>query len=205
MILETVVVGSMEVNCYILASDENCAAIIVDPGDDEDKIRRVLKSYGLKPAFIINTHSHFDHIGCDDKFGVPVYVHSQDAESLKDARRNFSPFFGSAYKVKSEIKTLKDRDIIKLGQLELEVIHTPGHTAGGISLLMKKPKDNILFTGDTLFCQGVGRTDLGGDEDLLIKSIREKLLILPDDTIIYPGHGPSSTIGDEKRNNPFLN
>jgi len=205
MILKTVIVGSMEVNCYILASDRNSPAIIIDPGDDETKIRRVLESYGLEPAFVINTHGHFDHIGCDDKFAVPVYVHSQDEESLKDDRRNFSPFFGSNYKVKSEIKTLKDHEIVKLQDIELQVIHTPGHTAGGISLLMKKPKDNILFTGDTLFCRGIGRTDLGGDEELLLRSIREKLLILPDNTVIYPGHGPSSTIGDEKKNNPFLN
>lgn len=204
MILKTVIVGSMEVNCYILASDRNSPAIIVDPGDDEAKIRRVLESYVLEPAFVINTHGHFDHIGCDGKFGVPVYIHSQDAESLQDARRNFSLFVGLTYKVKSEIKTLQDEEIIKLGEIELEVIHTPGHTAGGISLLMKKPEDNILFTGDTLFCQGIGRTDLGGDEELLIRSIREKLLILPDDTIIYPGHGPSSTIGKEKSNNPYL-
>jgi len=205
MILETIIVGSMEVNCYILASDKNCPAIIIDPGADETKIRQVLGNHGLKPAFVINTHGHFDHIGCDDKFGVPVYVHSQDAESLKDARGNFSLFFGSTYKVKSEIRTLKDKETIKLQEIELEVIHTPGHTAGGISLLMKEPKDNILFTGDTLFCQGIGRADLGGDEELLLRSIREKLLILPDDTVIYPGHGPSSTIGDEKKSNPFLN
>lgn len=205
MILKTVIVGSMEVNCYILASDRNSPAIIIDPGDDVTKIKRVLESYILEPAFVINTHGHFDHIGCDDKFGVPVYVHIQDEKSLKGAKNNFSSFLGSAYKVKSEIKTLKDKEIIKLQDIELQVIHTPGHTAGGISLLMQKPKDNILFTGDTLFRQGIGRTDLGGDEELLICSIREKLFILPDNTIIYPGHGPSSTIGAEKKNNPFLN
>jgi glyoxylase-like metal-dependent hydrolase (beta-lactamase superfamily II) len=204
MILKTLIVGAMEVNCYILASHRNSPAIIIDPGDDETKIRQVLESYILKPAFVINTHGHFDHIGCDDKFAVPVYVYSQDEELLKDAKSNFSSFLGSAYKVKSEIKTLKDREIIKLQDIELQVIHTPGHTAGSISFLMRKPKDNILFTGDTLFYRGIGRTDLGGDEEVLMRSIREKLFILPDNTIIYPGHGPSSTIGEEKRNNQYL-
>lgn len=204
MILKRIIVGLMEVNCYILAEDRNSSCIIIDPGDDEIKIREVLESYGLKPAFIINTHSHFDHIGCDDKFAVVIYIHSQDLESLKDAGGNFSFLFGSAYKPKSEIRVLEDKKIIKLKNIELEVLHTPGHTPGSISLLMKKPKENILFTGDTLFCQGIGRTDLGGDEELLIRSLQEKLLILPDDTLIYPGHGPPSTIGEEKKNNLFL-
>lgn len=199
MIIKRVVVGSMEVNCYILAKGPNSSCIIIDPGDDENKIRRVLESKGLKPAFIVNTHSHFDHIGCDDKFAVRVYIHSQDAKSLKDSSGNFSSFFGTAYKVKGEIKTLKDRELLNLDDIELEVLHTPGHTPGSISLLLKSPKDNILFTGDTLFRQGVGRTDLGGDEELLLRSIREKLFTLPDSTLVYPGHGPSSTIGEEKK------
>ena len=101
---------------------------------------------------------------------------------------------------------MKDKENIELDDMQLEVIHTPGHTPGGICLLMKKPDDKILFSGDTLFCQGIGRTDFpGADEGLLIKSIKEKLFKLDDDTVVYPGHGPSSTIGEEKRNNPFLN
>jgi glyoxylase-like metal-dependent hydrolase (beta-lactamase superfamily II) len=123
---------------------------------------------------------------------------------LKDAKSNFSVFFVSPYKVKSEIKILEDKDTVKLEDIELQVLHTPGHTPGGICLLMRRPDNKILFTGDSLFCQGIGRTDLGGDEELLLRVIREKLLVLPDDTVIYPGHGPSSTIGDEKRNNPYL-
>ena len=205
MILETVCVGPMQVNCYILAADENSEAIIIDPGQDEDKIKRILNQHRLRPAFIINTHGHIDHIGCDDKFGVPVYIHQEDSALLKNPELNLSNFLLSAYSVKSEIKPLKDKEIIALGQMQLEVIHTPGHTPGGICLLMKNPKNKILFTGDSLFYQGIGRTDFpGADENQLIKSIKEKLLNLTDDTIVYPGHGPSSTIGKEKKNNPFL-
>ena len=205
MILETVCVGQMQVNCYILASSPNSRAIIIDPGDEKQKIERVLKKYCLKPEFIINTHGHIDHIGCDDKFGVPVYIHRQDAVLLESPELNLSAFFASSFSLKSNIKILEDKDKIELDEIQLEVIHVPGHTPGGISLLMKKPKDKILFTGDALFYHGIGRTDFAGaSETLLIKSIKMRLFKLSDDTIVYPGHGPSSTIGEEKNNNPFL-
>jgi len=204
MILETVCVGSMQVNCYILAGASNSLSIIIDPGDEEDRIRGVLNKHRLNPAFIINTHGHYDHIGCDNKFGVPVYIHSKDLRLLKNPELNLSDLFSISYHVESKIKTLEDREIIELEDIQLQVMHTPGHTPGSISLLMKRPRDDILFTGDALFCQGIGRTDFpGADETLLIRSIKEKLFALSDDTVIYPGHGPSSTIGDEKKSNPF--
>lgn len=205
MILESVCVGPMEVNCYILASAKDSLAIVIDPGDSEDKIRQALDKYKLKPAFIINTHGHYDHIGCDDKLGAPVYIHSEDLSLLKDAKLNLSAFFALPYRVESEIRILKDRETIQLDDIELEVMHMPGHTPGGIALLMKKPADKIVFTGDSLFYQSIGRFDLeGGNESLLIRAIRQRLLILADDTVVYPGHGPLTTIGQEKRNNPFL-
>lgn len=205
MILETVCVGPMEVNCYILASREGSPAIIIDPGDQEPKIRRVLDKHKLKPAFIINTHGHYDHIGCDDKFKVPVYIHRQDAALLKDAQLNFSALLALPCRVKSEIRVLEDGSGVGLDDIRLKVMHMPGHTPGGIALLLEKPVNKIVFTGDSLFCQGIGRTDFAGaDGPSLIKSIKEKLLVLADDTVIYPGHGQSSTIGEEKRNNPFL-
>lgn len=205
MILETVCVGQMQVNCYILATKSGSACIIIDPGDEENKIRRVLEKHRLKPRLIINTHAHIDHIGCDDKFDVPTYIHQEDLALLKDPQLNLSNFLTSSYSIKSNIKTLKDKEIIELDGIQLEVIHTPGHTPGGICLLMKKPDNKILFTGDSLFCQGIGRTDFpSADEGLLIKSIKDKLLKLADDVVIYPGHGASSTIGEERRNNPFL-
>ncbi len=205
MILETIHVGQMQVNCYILASKVNSQAIIIDPGDEDDKIKQVLDKYKLKPAFIINTHGHIDHIGCDDKFDIPIYIHQQDLALLKSPQLNLSSFLGFPFSVKSKVRVLEDKEDIKLEQLELEVLHVPGHSPGGISLLIKKPKTKVLFTGDALFYHGIGRTDFpGADEGLLIRSIKEKLFKLSDDTVIYPGHGPSSTIGEEKKNNPFL-
>lgn len=205
MILETVCVGSMQVNCYILACAKSNPAIIIDPGAEARKIKQILDRHKLKPAFIINTHGHYDHIGCDNKFEVPVYIHRQDLELLRSAELNLSGLFALPYQVKSKIMILEDKDSIELDDIQLEVIHMPGHTPGGIALVLKKPLDKIVFTGDSLFCQGIGRSDLAGaDESLLIKSIKERLFPLPDDTVIYPGHGPSSSIGEEKRNNPFL-
>jgi len=204
MILETVNVGPMQVNCYILACVEGASAIIIDPGDQASKIKAVLDKHKLKPAIVINTHGHYDHIGADDEFGVTVYVHKNDLSMLTDARKNFSAIFSSAYKVSSKIKTLQDAEMIKLDCLELEVIHLPGHTPGGIGLLMKKPQTDIVFTGDTLFCLGVGRTDLpGGNQQLLEEAIRERLFILPIGTKVYPGHGSSTTIGKEKSSSAF--
>jgi hydroxyacylglutathione hydrolase len=206
VILETVSVGPYQANCYILAGQVQSGAIIIDPGDQEQKIRQVLNKYALRAAFIVNTHGHIDHIGADDKFGVPVYVHSKDSALLKSPELNMSSFLGSSYRVKTEVKTVEDGDLLELDNIQLQVIHLPGHTPGGIALLMKKPKDKILFSGDSLFCMSIGRADFpGSDQTLLIRSIKEKLFKLPDDTVIYPGHGSSSSIGEEKKNNPFLN
>ena len=205
MILERVVVGMMEVNCYVLAREKTGRAMIIDPGDEIRKIKKVLDTNGLEPAFIINTHGHIDHIGCDNDFQVPVYVHRLDAPLLKKAELNLSTFFMTPFGVNADINVLEDKQTIILDDICLEVLHIPGHTPGGIALLMKTPANNIVFTGDSLFNLSVGRTDFpGGDTDTLIRSIKEKLLVLPDDTIVYPGHGPRSTIGEERKNNPFL-
>ena len=204
MILETVNVGPMQVNCYILACADGGQAIIIDPGDQHIKIKAVLDKHKLNPAMVINTHGHYDHIGSDDEFGVLVYVHKKDLPMLVDARKNLSASFSLAYQVNSEIKTLEDKEIIKLDCLELEVIHLPGHTPGGIGLLMKKPQTDIIFTGDTLFYQGVGRSDLpGGSQQQLEKAIRERLFVLPDNTRVYPGHGAATTIAREKSSSLF--
>ena len=204
MILERVVVGSFAVNCYILAADTGSQAVIIDPGDELEKITRVLHRHTLTPGIVVNTHGHFDHIGCDNDLGVPVYIHAADAPMLGDSRKNYSAFFGVSSRVSAQIVMLSDRERIVHAGIELEVLHIPGHSPGGISLVLKKPESGIVFSGDSLFCQGIGRTDLGGDEELLVRSIREKLLTLPDETVVYPGHGPATTIGDEKKENPFL-
>jgi glyoxylase-like metal-dependent hydrolase (beta-lactamase superfamily II) len=164
-----------------------------------------LTQHSLTPELVINTHGHYDHIGCDDKFGVKVCAHANDEGMLKDPRQNLSSFFALSYKVGSEIELLKDGQIIEAAGVSLKVLHIPGHTQGGIALVLEKPEKGVVFTGDNLFCQGIGRSDLaGGNEAQLIKAIKEKLLTLPDETIVYPGHGPSSTIGEEKKHNPYL-
>ncbi|MDD5432175.1 MAG: MBL fold metallo-hydrolase [Candidatus Omnitrophica bacterium] len=206
MILESVHVGAMDVNCYILASSEGSKAIIIDPGAQERRIQKVLDKHKLTPAFIVNTHGHYDHIGCDDKFGVKVYVHKLDSEMLKNPQLNFSAFFSIPYSVNSEIEELEEGSLLELDDLQLKVLHIPGHSKGGIALLMLKPEgSNIVFTGDSLFRHSIGRSDLnGGNEDLLKKNIKEKLLALPPETIVYPGHGDSTTISEEINNNPFF-
>jgi len=205
MILETICVGPMQVNCYLLAEENNSSAIIIDPGEEETRIRKVLARHKLKPGLIVNTHGHIDHIGCDDKFGVPVYIHKDDAALLQNPELNLSLLVASPLSVKATIRTLEDNENIVLGGLQLKTIHIPGHTPGGIALLLEKPRGKILFSGDSLFCEGIGRTDFpGASSELLVESIKEKLLVLPEDTLVYPGHGPSSTIGHEKKHNPFL-
>jgi len=205
MILETIKVGPMEANCYILASEKNKAAIIIDPGAQERKIRQALDKDGLKPGLVINTHGHYDHIGSDDKFETPVYVHKDDLPLLKDAALNLSGFFSMAYEVKSEIRTMEDGQVIEYEGIKLKVLHIPGHTPGGVALLLQEPEAKAVFTGDTLFHHSIGRSDLaGGNEASLIKAVKEKLLVLPEDTVVYPGHGPSTTIAEEKKHNPFL-
>jgi glyoxylase-like metal-dependent hydrolase (beta-lactamase superfamily II) len=204
MILETINVGVMQVNCYVLACAAGQSAIIIDPGDQADKINDVLKRHQLKPAMVINTHGHYDHIGSDDEFGVLVCAHKKDLPMLLDPRKNLSASFSLAYKVRSAVRALEDKEAIILDCLELEVIHLPGHTPGGIGLLMKKPQNDIVFTGDTLFCQGVGRWDLpGGSQRDLEEAIRQRLFTLPLSTKVYPGHGSSTTIGREKSGSTF--
>lgn len=205
MILETVCVGPLAVNCYIIAQGKEKKAIIIDPGEESKKIKSVLGKYSLIPAFIINTHGHFDHIGCDAEFNVPVYIYEGEDKFLKSQDLSGASFFNYSYKVPKEIRLLKDKEHITLDDIDLEVIHTPGHTPGGICLFLKGVAENILFSGDTLFYGSVGRTDFeGGDTRVLMRSIREKLLSLPDNTVVYPGHGEATSIAQEKKHNPFI-
>jgi len=193
-----IVVGEVKANCYVIGCEETKKIVIIDPGDEPEKIKKIIGEKNLKPEIIINTHGHIDHISANDAFGLPVYIHRLDAEFLKEPDKNLSTFFAVPYTCNCETRLLEDGDVIEVGKLTFTVIHTPGHTPGGICL----KTDNVVFTGDTLFCNGVGRTDFtGGSEEKLFKSIREKLFILSDETVIYPGHGPSSTIGKEKQRN----
>lgn len=200
MRIDTLTVGQMQVNCYVLSSKTTKNAILLDPGDEYLRIKAYLDKHKLKPKFILHTHGHIDHIQADNEFNLPVYAHSADIELLKNPERNLSNFLSLPFKVKSDIKQLEDSQIINLDDLSLEVMHTPGHTPGGICLKSAQ----VVFTGDTLFAGSVGRTDFpGASYEQLMKSIQDKLLVLPDETVIYPGHGPSSTIGQEKRSNPY--
>lgn len=201
IILEKIEVGPQQTNCYLLGCQKTSEALIIDPGDDYPEIEEAIQRKELSPKLIVNTHGHIDHIGADGRFKLPIWIHKLDEAFLNDPMKNLSAFVGSSGTFPSADRLLEDKDQIKIGQLSLEVMHTPGHTPGGICLKC----DKIVFTGDTLFCGGVGRTDFSySSEKDLFKSIKEKLLVLDDETTIYPGHGPSSTIGEEKCTNPFL-
>jgi glyoxylase-like metal-dependent hydrolase (beta-lactamase superfamily II) len=196
MVIDRLIVGPLQTNCYII-SDQEKDSFIIDPGDESDKIMKFIRSKNLKVHFIINTHSHIDHIKADYDLKLPVYIHGLDAEALENPAKNFSSFLLGDFNSCKPAKILKDQDKIGLKNFVIEVLHTPGHTPGGICLKV----DNVVFTGDTLFKDGIGRTDLpGGSYEAIIASIRNKLLCLKDDMIIYPGHGESSTIGKERGN-----
>jgi len=201
MILETIVVGEMEANCYIFGSDEEREVVLIDPGADYEKLSAFIKNRGLLPKFIVNTHGHIDHIGANHRFNLPILIHRLDADFLSDPQLNLSVLSGRGYRSPRAARLLEEGDSIEVADIELKVIHTPGHTPGGISLRY----EDLIFTGDTLFKGGVGRTDLPyGSEEQLLSSIKEKLLTYDDQTIIYPGHGPISTIAKERRENPYL-
>jgi glyoxylase-like metal-dependent hydrolase (beta-lactamase superfamily II) len=199
--VERLEVGPMGANCYVVTDRETKNTFLIDPGGEPGRIKNVLKKNGLNLKFIINTHGHGDHILGNGYFDVPIYIHRLEKDFLTDPDRNLSGMFGFFLKTSKAAKLLEDGEKILLDNLELEIIHTPGHTPGGISIKL----DGAVFTGDTLFAGGIGRTDLpAGDEALLLKSIKEKLFVLDDGVIIYPGHGPESTIGEEKMSNPFF-
>lgn len=195
--VKRVVVGPIETNCYIVVCLGTGKGFIIDPGDDFEKIKTEIPTEA-DIEFIINTHGHIDHIKEDARFNLQVCIHPLDRDCLADPAKNLSIIFETPVSMEIPcVKTVNDGDTISAGQLSLKVIHTPGHSAGSICL----KADQIVFTGDTLFCDGYGRTDLpGGSEEVIFSSIRERLLILPDETLIYPGHGPASSIGREKNN-----
>ena len=198
MILEKLVVGFNQANCYVFGDEKE--QIIIDPGADYKTIKSFIDKHSFNVIAIVNTHGHADHIGANKNFSLPVWIHEADAEFLAEPKKNLSVIFGLAIRSQPASRILKDKDIIKVGGLELEVIHTPGHTPGSICL----KHDNIVFTGDTLFREGIGRTYFPyGSEEKLLKSIKAKLLSY-DNVTIYPGHGPTSSIAWEKAKNPFL-
>lgn len=200
MFLEKIVIDLMDVNCYIFGDDKTKEIAIIDPGGNTDLIIEKIGENNLKVIAIINTHGHIDHIAGNeimkDYFNAPLLIHKKDSMMIKSIHENLSAFFEPSFVSPPADRLLDDNDIISIGSINLKVIHTPGHTQGSICLNF----ENIIFTGDTLFAGGIGRTDLsGGSEKDLMESINKKLLVFPDDTLIYPGHGPSSKIGIEKK------
>jgi hydroxyacylglutathione hydrolase len=198
-------VGELGANCYIVYCEKTSEGAVIDPGGNAQDIINIIDRESIKIVSIINTHGHADHIGANDKLkahtGAPVLIHKDDAAMLISSQGNLSMYIGNNLICKAADRLLTDGEIIQVGEIELQVIHTPGHTLGGICLKV----NDVVFSGDTLFEQSVGRSDFpGGSHSQLIKSIKEKLLILPDSTQILPGHGAGTTIGNERYNNPFI-
>ncbi len=197
--------GDFGTNCYVIACPDTRESAVVDPGVPDPWIKRILAQEGLKPSLILLTHGHVDHIGGVEWVkaftGAPVLIHPADQPMLADPHLNGSAVFGDPITAPAPDRLLNDGDTVTLGKLSFQVLHTPGHTPGGVCLYTP----GHLIAGDTLFAGSVGRTDLrGGNWESLIRSIRERLLPLPPETVVYPGHGETTTIGDEKEYNPFL-
>ncbi len=224
MKIDYLILGGYQTNCYILRNpstslrvkDSSCRAetrqakdcLIIDPGLEAGELIDFLTEQKLNPVAVVLTHGHIDHIAgvavLRSRFPeIKVYIHNLDAEMLTEPNINLSAMSGSAFVTEAEDVSLKERDIIDLAGVKLLVLHTPGHTPGGISLYSKE--DGVAFVGDTLFADSIGRTDFpGGSMSQLLTSVREKLFTLPEETKVYPGHGPATTIAAEKAHNPFF-
>ena len=207
MIHEILPVGMLQCNCSVLGDEHSREAIVVDPGDDIAEIVAILDRHRLKTTMIVITHAHIDHIGGAHKLraltGAPVYMNQEDS-FLADNLAVQAGWLGVEAPENPGIDTaVKEGDTLRAGSIEASVLHTPGHTPGSISLYL--PLENKVIVGDTLFRNSVGRTDLpGGDTEMIAQSIRGKLYVLPEETVVTPGHGEATTIGREKKLNPFV-
>lgn len=203
MIVERIVCGPLETNCWLVGDDEGGPLVVIDPAGDAEKVAARIAERDV--GCVVLTHGHFDHLGAADEIrdltGAPLLVHEADAAAIVSPEGSGGTLFGFDHRTAAPDRTLADGDRIDFGELTLEVVHTPGHTPGSICLL----GEGHLFSGDTLFSGSVGRTDFpGGDARALRRSIGERLTPLPDETVVHPGHGPDTTIARERRVNPFF-
>ncbi len=200
-----IVVGPLQSNCFLVWSEQTGEGVVIDPGGEGEKIVEQIERLGIKPVYILNTHGHGDHIAANgavkNRYDVPLLIHRDEAPLLTDPRQNMSAVYGLPVVSPAQDGFLEVGQSVEFGGLSLKVLYTPGHSPGGVALY----GHGAVFTGDALFMGSIGRSDLaGGDEDLLIAKIKENLLTLPEETIVYPGHGGDTTIGIEKCHNPFL-
>jgi hydroxyacylglutathione hydrolase len=209
MIIDRLILGAYETNCYVLRSSEEAEdCLVVDPGLEAGPLIEFLEDRKLRPAAVVLTHGHVDHIAglaaLRKKFpGARVYIHKLDANMLAEPYANLSIMSGISFTTEPEDVALEEPDVIDLAGIKLQVLHTPGHTPGGICLYTAE--DGVIFVGDTLFAGSIGRTDFpGGNTSKLLRGVKEKLFTLPGETKAYPGHGPATTIADEKAHNPFF-
>ena len=198
-------VGPFEVNVYLVWCTESLEALLIDPGGETERVLDFARQEGLTIRYILNTHGHVDHIAenavAKEKTGAELLIHEDDHPMLARAEHNLSLYFEAPVVSPKADRFLHDGDTLALGSLTFSIAHTPGHSPGSICLMV----GGIVIAGDTLFFRGIGRTDLpGGSMETLEHSIREKLYTLPDETIVYSGHGPQTTIGEERRENPFF-
>lgn len=210
MIHEQLAVGALQCNCSILACEKTREAIIIDPGDDASQIISLIEKHQLKPKYILHTHAHFDHIGATEpvfqKTKAEVCLHRDDLFLYENVALQTSLFGFLSFETPAIQNFIQDKDILRFGNHQIEILHTPGHSPGSVSFHVPGAENSLLFTGDTLFLQSIGRTDLwGGNPSQILRSIQEKLLVFKDETLVYPGHGPKSSVGFERAENPFLN
>ncbi len=204
MIIRMIELGPMAANCYILECEETHSAVVIDPGDEAARIFGIISKNSLELKLIVNTHAHIDHIAANtdlkEKTSAPLCIHSADADMLVNPEKNLSFFIGSPVTSPPPDRLLSDGDILEVGTMRLKVIHTPGHSPGSICLL----DDECIFTGDLLFAGGIGRYDFPGSSYEALMDSLQKVMELDNNLVVYPGHGPTTTIGEERKTNPFL-
>lgn len=205
--IKTIVVGPFQVNCYLVMRPEPKEAVIVDPGADADRIVQEIERLDMEPKAILLTHGHGDHIAAVSElikqFDLKLYVGKDDADLLSDPEKNVSAFLGTPITTPEPDHLVEDEQVVRVAGMNFLVLSTPGHTPGGVSYLLQE--DGKLLCGDCVFQGSIGRTDLpGGSHEQLLRSIHEKILRLPDSVVLYPGHGPTTTVGAERNSNPFL-